>query len=437
MTDKARSQRRSGVPVFFLPALLAAGLSFISCGGQAGENNPASPFVYEPVNEITEPEHVTVSDTEAVFTWVTDSLSDTHVWIGEDEPATDLDLSGPPTRVHYAHVRNLRPETAYRYRLVSGDKAAPVTDRSPGLFRTLGTPPGEYLFSFATLNDSHVGEEVAGLICLGGVCLNEGFRSPWPDRPYWEFTNRAAVEAINRLGPAFVIHKGDITSEFRQEEFVAARNILDGLRMPYHVLRGNHDRAGKPGEREEDYFRTVFALDRTWRHFLYADHLFLLLDSCNPETGLPAIGEEQFRWLQDVLEAYPDKRGFLFLHHAVTREAPLWALTPADRDRLVGLLAAHGRIAGVFSGHSHRAFVSRAGPTGEVPFVETPAAKEYPGGFCLYRVYQGGYLQTFYRSACSDCLDWFEITKGEYWGLAPAILFGRLSDRNFVYRYAD
>jgi 3',5'-cyclic-AMP phosphodiesterase len=414
-----------------LLALLALPILLVSCGDSGEEPSPSRPaYLYEPVAELTEPELVTVSDTEAVFTWVTDSLSDAHVYLGSGEPLAHYDRSGPPARYHHARITGLRPATEYRYVLQSGEVAAPDTERSPGTFTTLQTPPGEFLFSFATVNDTHVGEEVAGLICIGdGVCLNEGFESPWPDDPYWSFTNRAVVSMINRIMPDFVIHKGDVSSRSLEEEFVAAREIFDGLQVPFHVLRGNHDRAG---DRPEDYFREVFSLETPWRHFVHRGHLFVLLDSANPLTGQPEIGEEQFRWLEETLSAHRGLPALVFLHHAVTAQAALWCLPPADRDRLVGLLAAHGDVRGVFSGHSHRAAVTQDDRMPGVPFVETPSTKEYPGGFCLYRVYSGGMIQTFYRADCGRCLQWYETTKGEYFGLAPAILFGRLEDRNFV-----
>jgi len=412
-------------------------ISAASCGGAGivGEEGIGGP-VFEPVQEITEPEQVTVGDTFAVFTWVTDAPSDTHVFIGTAEPTEHVNLTRGPTRYHHATVAGLEPGTTYRYRLESGGRSAPRTDRAPGAFTTLVPPPGEPLFSFATLNDSHFGEEKAGLICFLGACFNPGFVSPWPDHPYWDFMNRSAVDAINALGPDFVIHKGDVSSEFREEEFLEARAVLDGLRMPYHVLRGNHDRTGPPGERGQDFFRSVFGLEKTHRSFLFQDHLFVLLDSVHLETGRAEISEEQFRWLaEEVLPAHPGRRVMVFLHHAVAEQASMYALSPGDRKRLLDLLAAHGGLVGVFSGHSHRAFVAHEPAAGDVPFVETPSAKEYPGGFSLYRVYTGGYLQTFHRVDCERCLAWIEITRGEYWGLAPGILFGRPEHRDFVYRY--
>jgi len=422
----------------FLAALpgtvILSPLLFSACGDERPPPEARARHTYEPVASLTEPELVTVSDREAIFTWVTDSLGDSLVYLGTDGREEVLDLSAAPSRYHYAALRGLAPDTDYTYRIRSGDRFAPVTDRSPGTFRTLSPPPGDFLFDFATVNDTHVGEEVAGLICIGGTCLGEGFRSPWPEHPYWQFTNEAAVAAINEIGPAFVIHKGDVSSEFRRQEFETAKAIFDALKMPYHVLRGNHDRLG---DNDEDSFAQVFGLESTYRFFSYREHLFILLDSVEPRTGLARIDDRQFLWLEEVLSSFPHNRVFLFLHHPVTEAARFWSLVPSERVRLVGLLARHGKVAGVFSGHSHRACVTHDPSTGTLPFVETPSTKEYPGGFAYYRVYSAGYLQSFYRTSCGYCLPWFETTKGEYWGLAPRILFGRLEDRNFAYRYPE
>ena len=422
----SRREFLASIPALIVPFILP------SCGNGSGHTGDPAGYVYEPVSTITEPELVTVRDNEAIFTWVTDSLSNSFIHLGTEGPDTAFDLSGPPTRNHYARIKGLSPNTGYVYQIRSGDKLAPATDRSPGNFRTLSEPPGEFLFDFATVNDTHVGEQVAGLICIGGMCLGQGFTTPWPDHPHWEFTNEAAVDAINEISPEFVIHKGDVSSEYSEDQFRTAKAIFDGLRMPYYVLRGNHDRIG---EREEDFFKKVFNLESTYRFFEHKEHVFVLLDSVNLFTGLPEIDDQQFSWLEEVLASFTNTRVLIFLHHTVTRGAQFFGITPGDRERLVSLIARHGNVIGVFSGHSHRACVTYDLSTGDLPFAETPSTKEYPGGFAYYRIYSEGYIQTFYRTSCSYCLPWFEITKGEYLGLAPRILFGQVQDRSFTHVY--
>jgi outer membrane protein assembly factor BamB/predicted MPP superfamily phosphohydrolase len=53
---------------------------------------------------------------------------------------------------------------------------------------------------------------------------------------------RAAVSDINSMtGLSFVLISGDVTEYGSREQFRLAKEILDGLALPYHVLPGNHD----------------------------------------------------------------------------------------------------------------------------------------------------------------------------------------------------
>jgi hypothetical protein len=69
-----------------------------------------------------------------------------------------------------------------------------------------------------------------------------------------------------------------------------------------------------------------------------------------------------------------------------------------------------------------------------VDFLEVAATKEYPGGFTLLRVYQGGYMANFYKSSSTLARQWSQTSSGEYLGLYPAYTLGALTDRNRVAR---
>jgi hypothetical protein len=91
-------------------------------------------------------------------------------------------------------------------------------------------------------------------------------------------------------------------------------------------------------------------------------------------------------------------------------------------------------VVGVFNAHTHRAKVTRVPSfTKDVPHIEVPAVKEYPVGYGMVRVYEGGFMYNFFTTPCQDCLEWNHITRGEYFGFAPQMLNHRLSDRNLVY----
>ena len=73
-------------------------------------------------------------------------------------------------------------------------------------------------FRFAWLSDTHVGS-IAG-----------------------EEDLRASVRDINSItGLSFVVLSGDVTEYGSREQLRLAKDILDGLKIPCHVVPGNHD----------------------------------------------------------------------------------------------------------------------------------------------------------------------------------------------------
>ena len=73
-------------------------------------------------------------------------------------------------------------------------------------------------FRFAWLSDTHVGSTTG------------------------EEDLRASVRDINSTtGLAFVIVSGDVTEYGSREQLQLAKQIFDGLKIPCHVVPGNHD----------------------------------------------------------------------------------------------------------------------------------------------------------------------------------------------------
>ena len=88
--------------------------------------------------------------------------------------------------------------------------------------------------SFVFIADLRVGEGCA--TADGGYQLND-------TNCYSVQDLRRTVQRINSLAepPKFVIVGGDITSSAQETEFVAAKQMLDNLSMPYFPALGNHD----------------------------------------------------------------------------------------------------------------------------------------------------------------------------------------------------
>ncbi|RME50892.1 MAG: metallophosphoesterase family protein, partial [Deltaproteobacteria bacterium] len=416
--------RRERIPLLFsLCALLAAGMGTYLQGEGGAEI------------EILDPELVTVTDTTFILTWRTNLPTDARVRYGTSPRCWEevVRSAEEATRYHMVEVGGLSPGVTYFYEIESGGVTGRPTPLSPGVVQTLVPPPGPLRFRFATMNDMHVGEETAGLILLPpDIELCPGFSWPDPQTPYWRFMNEAAVAEINEAGVDFVVVKGDITAEARREEFVWAKEILDALTVPYYVLRGNHDRQG---ERLDDPFLEVFGLDRSFYTFDEQDYRMIALDSVEPRSGIGEISEAQFEWLAEVLDESRQKRVMIFLHHPVALQVvtPGMAVRQPDAARLLALLAPYDNIVGIFSGHTHRNQIRFApASTGRAPLAETAATKEYPGGYTLYSVFEGGYMQSFYEVRCPECREWSETTRQECYGTLARNKLGTLHERNYV-----
>ncbi|MCA9773066.1 MAG: metallophosphoesterase family protein [Myxococcales bacterium] len=405
---------------------------------------PTLSFAAPPLTAV---ELTTVGVDVVAFTWVTGTPGTTEVELGSQAGVYDrhFDIADVSDRFHYATIPGLTPGTRYFYRVGSSDDQGTTWSvpsiNNPGEFTTLDPPPGDRLFRFATINDTHVGETTAGLIVVGGVVLTPGFtiddlEMPDPGQPYWRFTNEEAVRAINATeGVEFVIIKGDLSSEQTTEQFQDAKAIFDQFSRPYHVLRGNHDRKG---ENAGDPFLEVFGLDRAYYGFDRDGYHFVMLDTVDPPTGLGVLPADELAWLRADLAAHPRVPTLLFAHHPVAPAAPdFWRVATADARAFVDVIEDFREVLGVFSGHTHGNGVFTDDATGTLKYVYTAATKEYPGSYAVYDVYPTGYVQTQWKLRCTLCREWDFITRQEYFGFAPILQMGEVAQRNFVHRYPD
>lgn len=428
-------------------------------------------------------ELVTVSDTRMIATWFTGNPLDVDEF-GRPRPIpsnTRLDL-GPvlgelstvvdrddETPYHYVEVEGLAPGQQYAYRALSNGLIATPTAVPPslaggtsvdtaasGVFTTLVPPAGALLFTMCWANDVHIGEMTSGLAIsndrLPGGGFPPGFAAD-PDDPYPTFMARAAVAEARARGAELMLVNGDLTSEAEPVFMDTAKGIFDQFgthEQDYFVTRGNHDRAHsgdtwagcQPLESNpeyndclRDYFfpdgETYFSFDRSGVHFVGLDTNDIL-------TGEGRMTDRQLEWLEEDLVSARDRPTFIFGHHPVSEESSLTAVPPivftleAEAARRVERSAAEHSVVGVYSGHTHRNKVTSATNAPGVPFIEVGAVKEYPGGYSLVQVYEGGYMVNFYKAQADQSKAWSERSRGQYLGLYPYYTLGTLDERNFV-----
>src|SRR5579884_3340159 len=146
------------------------------------------------------------------------------------------------------------------------------------------TAPNPGGWSFAVLADLHIGE---GWPSYAGQEDEKTARA------------RSAVARINQVPDLrFVLVAGDLTDSAEQTEFDEAKRILDGLRVPYHPVLGNHDiwpyttTSEDPTPDGPDRFTRTFGHDRNWA--LYEDgYVFFGLDWNSRQHATPGYGGVQ------------------------------------------------------------------------------------------------------------------------------------------------
>ena len=226
--------------------------------------------------------------------------------------------------------------------------------------------PGERLFTFAVIADTHVNQEEGKASSDFAVNRLSNAR------------NRYAFEAVRGANPAFVLHLGDIVHPTPGHPAYAQAAESFGalaarLECPLHLTPGNHDVGDKPGDwlpvpsvneeylalYERHFGRRFYSFDAHHCHFVVIDAQVI-------NSGLPAESDQR-RWLERDLAEHDGVRTFLCTHY------PPFVLDPAEegnydnidepgRTWLLALIARHG-VEAVFAGHVHNFACHRLGVT--------------------------------------------------------------------------
>jgi len=288
-------------------------------------------------------------------------------------------------------------------------------------FRTM-EDLGELHCVFATGNDVHFGETVCGQ--LGDGAGHEVFSVADGAPPYPEVMSAAVVADIDRLHPAAVVVKGDLTNDGVDEDYDRFLQVWGSAFGPRLVhVRGNHD----------CYRGQNFAAWPCQSRVLEGATL-AVLDTARPHEVGGFVDDEQLEWL-DELGRTSDQPIVVLGHHPVwnpgrdQRTEAYMTMAPDDSARLVEVLARRRTLTSYLSGHTHR---NQCQWIGGIPFVEVACVKDFPGGWAEYRVYDRGIAQVFHRAQAPDAVAWAERTRAMFAGYYGAFAMGTMSDRSFV-----
>ena len=156
--------------------------------------------------------------------------------------------------------------------------------------------------------------------------------------------------------PDVVLLTGDLVDLGRPEEYALLREILSPLRMPIHVIPGNHDERGA--------MRKAFAdhayLPRTGEFLQYVleDYPLRLigLDTVVPGEQRGELCEARLGWLDAQLRRAPERETVIFMHHPpfLTGLANMDWQNCHNGEALGALLERHRQVTRILCGHVHR-----------------------------------------------------------------------------------
>jgi len=124
---------------------------------------------------------------------------------------------------------------------------------------------------------------------------------------------RRTVKDINENAAIqFVVISGDITEFGADEEIKLAKQILDSLNKPWHIIPGNHD--GNWSESGANTFKNVFGAETF--DFKAGKYVFLGT-ACGPNMhmGPGQVPHENMLWLDSVLQTIPESTPVIFVNH--------------------------------------------------------------------------------------------------------------------------
>jgi len=168
---------------------------------------------------------------------------------------------------------------------------------------------------------------------------------------------RAAVEAVGALTdrPDALIVSGDLSDDGSERSYEQAAELLAELRLPTHVLPGNHD--------DRAAMRKVFGLAGAGDEPIdYSAELgplrLVALDSTLPGEERGGLSAATLSWLDGELALEPSRPTLLALHHPPFVTAlPAFdeiCLSAVERSGLAAVLERHPQVRRVVCGHIHR-----------------------------------------------------------------------------------
>lgn len=292
----------------------------------------------------------------------------------------------------------------------------------------LTPPPGEELFRFATVSDTHVGMEGFGFWphVVDPVAASE----PPPEQCL-----RAALAEARAWGAQLVVAKGDLTQHGIVEEATTVASILAACGVPVEAFVGNHEVTDGAYDLAPAFAAAGIGLvQRDTRVRDVPGLRLVLFDSTVPNRH---VGSYE-RHGADVPDAVGEATGAaMVLTHHPPMPLPVPYFWPPgvpspEAGRFLDRVASANPRTWLTAGHTHR---HRRRMRGSVVITEVGSTHDYPGTWAGYVVHEGGVRQVVRRVAAPEAIAWTEATRRTVLGAWGRWSPGGISDRCFSHTW--
>ncbi|MBI5700935.1 Ig-like domain-containing protein [Candidatus Saganbacteria bacterium] len=426
---------------------------------------------------ISNEELTTITDSSFIVTWTTtDEASTTEIEYGIGNFSSIVTVEGA-TKYHYAVVSGLNPNNLYSYRVKSGSSKGPNNTAT-----TLSKPTGDYLFSFAVLNDIRYAEGKAATVSGRGSPYN-----------LCQSIVTSEVSDINAKGVAFTVINGNLAESSNAYGDQIGTNLktkLDSLNgasdlpnyaFKYLAVPGYQDKKATfttdwitngfklltdPVSLETHYGYNAASKDANSvlnYSFAYNHYNFVFLDSVkkpsdasghiNTDIARNLITTEAIKTF--VFSSFPcyDFRS-VSVNGSTLKDYPLTIPTveggvvvidndTAFRSTIEAIKDTNGYplVAAVISGHITDNYKR---DINNISYVRQGPAVQFPTGYSIYKIYTNGYIKSFYKTIGRDSNDkpFYESARDSISseGVVPkefleSFWLGSSSLNNFTYTY--
>jgi hypothetical protein len=333
------------------------------------------PNISAPPSPITlsNIEIVTIEEEFATVTWVTNLQADTTVQWGTTQDLGEDYHVEVSTNYHLGKLDGLSQGTTYYFRVGSNDVFSDIST-----FTTLTDPGGDLKATFAIIADPHYDED--GSNTANGNMYAEGPR----------LLSSLVTELNSEHSLDFVITLGDLTNGV-EADYSGLSSTMNDLDVPWYPVLGNWD---KNEDNWATYYKNYMGRTDTYYSFDSGGFHLVVLDSSVPGQVGGDLDEDQMVWLETDLEANSEKPTVLFLHHMADSTDEIFGIDSQAQTRLSGILSTHSLVLSIHSGHIHQNILTYLDESRNLAYA---ACVQYPMGYDIVKLYDGGYTQAFYK----------------------------------------